>query len=289
MAEITPAAITKLREMTNAGMMDCKRALLEGNGDLNRAVEILRKKGQATAARKASREAREGVIARCIQPGARLGVLVEVNCETDFVARNETFRAFCEEAAKALAADPTADLEGARTDAVARLRENIKISRHQRMEVSGNGMVAAYIHTGAKVGVLVEVGAGKETTVSQDEFKQFVRDITLQVAAANPLVVSRTQVPAEVVAKEREIAAEQVKNKPPQAIARIVEGKLEKFYSSYCLLDQGFVKQNSEITVQEHLTNVAKRVEDEVVIRRFVRFQVGEEIADMCAGGGGPG
>jgi elongation factor Ts len=279
MAEISAAAITKLREMTNAGMMDCKKALLEANGNLNLAVEILRKKGQATAARKAGREAREGLIAQYIQPGARVGVLVEVNCETDFVARNELFRAFCEEVARTLAADPKADLEAARTDAVARLRENIKISRRQRMEVNGNGMVAAYIHTGAKVGVLVEVSAGKETTVSQDDFKHFVRDITLQVAAANPFVVSRSQVAADALAKEREIAAEQVKNKPPQAIARIVEGKLEKFFSSYCLLDQGFVKQNSEITVQEHLANVAKRVGDEIVVRQFVRFQVGEEIA----------
>ena len=278
MAEITATAITKLREMTSAGMMDCKKALVEANGDLDLAVEILRKKGQATAARKASREAREGVIAQFIQPGARTGVLVEVNCETDFVAKNEMFRAFCEEVAKALAANANADLEASRTDAVARLRENIKISRHQRLEVNGHGMVAAYIHTGAKVGVLVEVGAGKEATASQDDFKQFVRDVTLQIAAATPLVVNRSGVPADVLAKEREIAAEQVKNKPPQAIAKIVEGKLEKFYGGYCLMDQGFVKQNSEITVQEHLANVAKRLGDEIVIRRFVRFQVGEQI-----------
>src|SRR2546423_6118616 len=166
MAEITAAAVGKLREMTNAGLMNCKKALTESNGDLDAAVDILRKKGVATAAVKASREANEGVIAQYIQPGARIGVLAEVNCETDFVARNESFRAFCDEVARALAANPQADFEAARAAQVAKLGENIKIARHHRMEISGHGMVAAYIHTGAKVGVLVEVGAGKEATVA---------------------------------------------------------------------------------------------------------------------------
>jgi elongation factor Ts len=159
---------------------------------------------------------------------------------------------------------------------VAKIRENIQIPRHARMEVSGNGMIAAYIHTGAKVGVLVEVGAGKEATVVAEDFKQLVKDITLQIAAGHPFAVSRDQVPADVLAKEKEIAAEQVKNKPPQAIAKIVEGKLEKFYQTYCLVDQGFVKKNSEISVKEHIATVAKQLGDEITIRRFVRFQVGE-------------
>src|SRR5206468_2802648 len=167
--------------------------------------------------------------------------LVEINCETDFVARNDEFRAFADEVAKKLAADPKADSEAERQALVAKIRENIKIARHARMEVSGNGMIAAYIHTGAKVGVLVEVGAGKESTVGNDDFKQLVKDITLQIAAGHPFWVSRVEVPGDVLAKEKEIAVEQVKNKPPQAIAKIVEGKLEKFYQSYCLLDQGFV------------------------------------------------
>ena len=279
MAEITAANVGKLREMTNAGLMDCKKALTEANGDLNAAVDILRKKGVATAAKKASRDAKEGLIVQYIQPGARVGVLAEINCETDFVARNEGFRAFCEEVARTLAANPQADLETARAAQVAKIGENIKISRHQRMEVSGNGLVAAYIHTGAKVGVLVEVGAGKETTVAQDDFKQLVRDITLQIAAAHPLVVSREEIDPALLAKEKEIATEQVKNKPPQAIAKIVEGKLEKFFQGACLLDQGFVKKNSEVTVREHLGIVAKQLSDEIVIRRFVRFQVGEAAA----------
>jgi elongation factor Ts len=276
MAEITAAAVGKLRELTNAGMMDCKKALTEAQGNIDTAVDILRKKGAATAANKSAREAREGVITQHIAPGGRLGVLVEINCETDFVARNELFRAFADEVARKLATDPTANLDPEREAAVAKIRENIKIPRHARMEVQGHGLVAAYIHTGAKVGVLVEVGAGKEATVAKDEFKQLVKDITLQIAAGHPQVVSRESVPADLLAKEKEIAAEQVKNKPPQAIAKIVEGKLEKFYQTYCLVDQGFVKRNSEISVKEHVASVAKGLGDQVTIGRFVRFQVGE-------------
>ncbi len=279
MAEITAANVAKLREMTNAGLMACKKALTEANGDLSAAVDILRKKGVATAEGKASRVANEGLIVQNIQPGARMGILVEVNCETDFVARNEAFKAFCEEVARTLASNPKADLEALRTEQVAKMGENIRIARHQRLEVAGNGMIAGYIHTGAKVGVLVEVGAQKEATVGNDDFKQLVRDITLQIAAAHPHVVSRDQIDQSVVAKEREIAAAQVKDKPPQAIAKIVEGKLEKFYQGYCLLDQGFVKKNSEISVKDHVASVGKQLGDDIVIRGFVRFQVGESQA----------
>jgi len=279
MAEITPALVAKLREMTGAGLMDCKKALVEAGGDLNTAVDILRKKGVASAARKAGREAKEGVITQCILPGSRVGVLVEINCETDFVAKNDTFKGFCDEIARKLANDPGVDLETDRVAAVAKIGENVRVSRHERFEVGGSGMVAAYIHTGAKVGVLVEVGAGNEYTVSTDEFKQLVRDITLQITAAQPIAVSRDQVDPAIIAKEKEIAAEQVKGKPAQAIARIVEGKLDKFFQSHCLLDQGFVKKNSEVTVREHLGGVAKQLGDEITIRRFIRFQVGETIA----------
>jgi elongation factor Ts len=279
MSEINAAAVAKLREMTGAGLMDCKKALIEAKGDLALAVDILRKKGAATAGSKSSREAREGVIAQYLAPGRRLGVLVEVNSETDFVARNETFRAFADDIAKKIATNPDVNLEADREAAVARIRENIKIPRHARMEVNGNGMIAAYIHTGAKVGVLVEVGAGKESTVANEEFMQLVKDITLQIAAGNPFSVTRAEVPADLLNKEKEIAADQVKNKPPQAIAKIVEGKLEKFYQGYCLVDQGFVKKNSEVSVKEHIGSVAKQLGDEITIRRFVRFQVGESPA----------
>lgn len=279
MAEITAALVSKLREMTNAGLMDCKKALTESNGDLDAAVDILRKKGVATAAKKAGREAREGVIAQNIQPGARVGVLVEINCETDFVAKNEQFRVFCDDIAKTLAANPNADLEAIRTAQVAKMGENIRVSRHVRYEVSGSGLVAAYIHTGSKVGVLVEVGANKAETVNAEDFKQLVRDITLQIAAASPVAVSSSDVDPAVIAKEREIATEQVKGKPPQAIAKIVEGKLEKYFQTVCLLDQGFVKKNGEVTVREHIASVAKQLGDDISVRRFLRYQVGESAA----------
>ena len=281
MAEITAAAVGKLREMTNAGMMDCKKALVEAAGDMTKAVEVLRKKGAATAAVKASRTAKEGVIAQYIAPGGKLGVLVEVNSESDFVARNDMFKAFCDDVVKKLAANASVNLEPDREAIVAKIRENIQIPRHARMEVQGHGLVAAYIHTGAKVGVLVEVGAGKEATVANDEFKQLVKDITLQIAAGHPYAVSREQVPAEVVAKEREIAAQsdRLKGKPPQALEKIIQGILEKFYQTYCLVDQGFVKRNSEVSVKEHVAQIAKQLDDEITIRRFVRFQVGEVVA----------
>ncbi len=277
MAEFTAADVGKLREMTGAGLMDCKKALTESKGDVNAAVDYLRKKGTVSAAKKASRQTREGAIVQHIQPGAKAGVLVEINCETDFVARNETFGAFCAEVARQLAAQSTlASLEADRVAAVAKIGENIQIPRFCRYEVQGNGMIAAYIHTGAKVGVLVEVGAARDSTVGQDDFKQLVRDITLQIAAGHPSVISREEIPAATLAKEREIAAEQVKNKPPQAIAKIVEGKLEKFFQGCCLLDQGFVKRNSEVSVKEHIGAIAKQLADEIVIRRFARFQVGD-------------
>ncbi|MGA3182858.1 MAG: translation elongation factor Ts [Verrucomicrobiota bacterium] len=277
MSEFTAVDVAKLREMTGAGFMDCKKALAQTKGNMDAAIDFLRKKGIASAAKKSTREAREGIIAQNIQPGAKAGVLLEINCETDFVARNETFRAFAEETALKLAAGATlASLEPDRVSAVAKIGENIRLPRFIRYQVAGSGMIAAYIHTGAKVGVLVEVGADKEQTVAHEDFKQLVRDITLQIAAGNPTVVSRDQVPAAIIAKEREIAAEQVKNKPPQAITKIVEGKLEKYYASCCLVDQGFVKRNSEVSVKEHLGGIAKQLGDEIVIRRFARFQVGE-------------
>ena len=276
--EITAATVGKLREMTGAGMMDCKKALTESGGDLDKAVDYLRKKGAATASVKAGRDAKDGAIAQYIAPGGKLGVLVEVNSETDFVARNETFLAFCEEVARRYATEVSPNLENERQAMVAKIRENIKIARHAKMEVVGNGMIAGYIHTGAKVGVLVEVGALKAETIGKDDFKQLVKDITLQIAAGHPHAVSREHVPAEVIAKEREIAmqSDRFKGKPAQALEKILQGVLDKFYQTYCLVDQGFVKRNSEVSVKEHVAQVAKQLGDEITIRRFVRFQVGE-------------
>ncbi|MGH7950471.1 MAG: translation elongation factor Ts [Limisphaerales bacterium] len=276
--EITAASVGKLREMTGAGLMDCKKALVESKGDLDAASDYLRKKGIASAAKKADRAANEGVIAQYIAPGAKVGVLAEINCETDFVAKNESFRAFCDDIAKKFAANPNADVEADRVAIVAKIGENILIPRHQRIEVSGNGLVAAYIHTGAKVGVLVEIGAGKAETTAKEAFKQLVKDITLQIAAGHPHAVLREEVSPEVVAKEREIAAQsdRLKGKPPQAMEKILAGVLDKFFQTYCLVDQGFVKRNSEVSVKEHVAQIAKQLGDEITIRRFVRFQVGE-------------
>jgi len=281
MAEITAAMVAKLREMTGVGMMECKKALIEANGDINAAVDLLRKSGAASAAKKATREAREGVIAQYIAPGGKSGVLVEVNCETDFVARNEAFRAFCDEIARKVATDPNVNLEAAREAAVGKMGENIKITRNARLEVSDHGLIAAYIHTGAKVGVLVEVGASKPETAGKEEFKQLVKDITLQIAAGYPHVVSRENVAPEVIAKELEIAAQsdRLKGKPAAAMEKILQGVLDKFFQTYCLVDQGFVKRNSEVSVKEHVAQISKQLGDEVVIRRFVRFQVGEAAA----------
>lgn len=281
MAEITAGNVAKLREMTGVGMMECKKALVEAQGDINAAVDLLRKSGAASAAKKSARDAREGVIAQYIAPGGKSGVLLEVNCETDFVARNDAFRAFADELAKKVSADANVNLEADREAAVAKMGENIKIARNARLDVTGNGAVAAYIHTGAKVGVLVEVGCNNADTTAKDEFKQLVKDITLQIAAGFPHAVSRENVAPEVVAKEREIAAQsdRLKGKPAAAMEKILQGVLDKFYQTYCLVDQGFVKRNSEVSVKEHVAQISKQLGDEIVIRRFVRFQVGEVAA----------
>ncbi|MCK6501246.1 MAG: translation elongation factor Ts, partial [Nitrospira sp.] len=157
--------------MTNAGLMDCKKALSEASGDLDAAVEILRKRGVAQAAKKAGRDAREGVIAQYILPTGKAGVLVEINCETDFVAKNDTFKAFCDDVARTVASDPSADLEALRVAAVAKIGENIRLARNSRFDLTGPGLIAAYIHTGGKVGVLVEVGCSKDATPASDGFK----------------------------------------------------------------------------------------------------------------------
>jgi elongation factor Ts len=277
MTEISASIVSKLREMTGAGLMNCKQALMETGGDIEKAVELLRKKGVATAAKKSMRDAREGIIAYYISPDSTVGVLIEVNCETDFVAKNEQFKAFAADAARRISADPKVDLEPDRVQLVARTGENVRIQRFERWQVSGNGLIAAYIHTGSKIGVLVEVGAGKTDSVANEQFKELVKDITLQIAAASPLAVSRDGIDPKIIEKEKEIAREQVKNKPPQAIEKIVAGKIEKFYQTYCLLEQGFVKQ-PDISVKDHIAAVAKNIGDEITIRRFLRYQVGESV-----------
>jgi elongation factor Ts len=271
--------VKTLREKTNAGLMECKRALAETHGDLEAAVDLLRKKGAASAAKKADREAKEGVIAQFIAPGGKTGVLAEVNCETDFVAKNDSFRAFSDSIALKLAGNSSPDLESDRVAAVQKLGENILIRRSARIEVEGSGTVASYIHTGAKVGVLVEVGAAQDATVQSESFKQLVRDLTLQIAAASPVCVARTSVPQDLANREREIYRGQVPpGKPANIVEKIVEGKMEKFYSGVCLVDQSFIK-NPDITISQLIAEKSKELGDTLSVRRFVRFAVGEEIS----------
>jgi elongation factor Ts len=271
--------VKTLREKTGAGLMECKKALGETNGDLEAAIDFLRKKGAASAAKKADREAKEGVIAQAILPGAKVGVLVEINCETDFVAKNDSFKAFCDEIAKKIASQPGADIEADRIAAVQKIGENILIRRSDRVEVTGHGAVAAYIHTGGKVGVLVEVGAKKDETTTTEAFKQLVRDITLQIAAAHPISVDRSAVPADTLERERAIYREQVPpGKPANIVEKIVDGKIEKFYSTVCLVDQAFIK-NPDQTINQLVAEKSKELGDELVIRRFLRYAVGEQIA----------
>jgi elongation factor Ts len=279
-ATVIDAQLVKtLREKTNAGLMECKRALAETNGDLEAAVDVLRKKGAASAAKKADRDAKEGVIAQAILPGAKVGVLVEINCETDFVAKNDSFKAFTDEIAKKIASQPGADLENDRVTFMQKIGENILIRRSERVEVTGHGAVAAYIHTGGKVGVLVEVGANKDETTTTEAFKQLVRDITLQIAAAHPISVDRSAVPATTLEREREVYRGQVPpGKPANIIEKIVDGKIEKYYSTVCLIDQAFIK-NPDQTIAQLIAAKSKELGDELVIRRFLRYSVGEEIA----------
>jgi len=275
MAEITAKLVGQLRKMTSAGLMDCKNALIETDGDVEAAVDVLRAQGTIKAAKKASREANEGVIAHYIQPDSKSGVLVEINCETDFVAKNEQFLEFTSEIARLKLTAPDSDFEEMRTAQVAKIGENILLSRDAKLEVEGTGLVAAYIHTGAKVGVLLQVGAGKEDTLANDDFKVLVKDITLHIAASAPVSVSRDEIDPELVAKEKAIAEEQAAGKPPQAIENIVTGKMNKFFATNCLLEQGFVK-NPDVSIKDHVTSVGQPLGDEITVSQFLRFQVGE-------------
>ena len=271
--------VATLGEKTGAGILDCRKALMETNGEMEAAVDLLRAKGTASAAKKAGRAANEGLIAQAILPGSKVGVLVEVNCETDFVAKNESFQAITAGWAKALAENHATDLEPSRIETVAKIGENIQIRRNARLEVKGSGAVAAYIHLGGKIGVLLEVSAGKDETVNHDDFKQLVRDITLHIAAASPVCLNRNEVPATLVERERAIYREQApKDKPAEMIEKIIDGKMGKFYAGACLLEQGFVK-NPEQTITALVAATSKNLGDIIEIRAFVRYQVGEEIA----------
>ena len=272
---ITKDSVMALREKTGAGLIDCKRALGESNGDMEEAVSILRKKGVATAAKKSGRSASEGMIAQAISEDRSKGLLVEVNCETDFVAKNDDFVDFSNEIAKELLNNPSADFEEKRTEQVAKIGENIKISRSETLAPETSGLVESYVHTGAKVAVLLSVGSDSSEVHANEIVVSMAKDICMHIAAASPVCVSRDEVPSELVEKEKEIAQAQAEGKPPQAVEKIISGKLEKYYAGVSLLEQPFVK-NPDQSIQQFVDAVGKEVGSQLKVEKFLRFQVGD-------------
>ena len=277
MSAISKDDVLSLREKTGAGLIDCKRALLESNGNLDEAVSILRKKGVATAAKKAGRDAGEGIVAQCISENRKKGILVEVNCETDFVAKNDDFVAFASDVAKKLLDDPNVDLESQRTEQVAKIGENIRISRSSSLSLSNNGIVESYVHTGAKVAVLLSLSTVSDDAANSDKLIELAKDLCMQIAATSPVCVSRDDVPQELIQKETEIAQAQAEGKPPQAVEKIVAGKLDKYFSNACFLEQSFVKDPDQ-NINNLLDSISKELGDEVKVENFLRFQVGEAV-----------
>jgi elongation factor Ts len=278
MAEITAAMVQELREATNVGMMECKRALVEAGGDKDKAIRLLRERGMAIAAKKASRTANQGLIAAATR-GGKVGALVEVNCETDFVAKNEGFQKFV----KALA-EKSLDLadgtigEAAKADVTAKvveIGENIIAKRNVCFSVQGNGSVVTYIHLGGKVGVMLELGCGQAATVEKALFQDLAKELALHVTACSPRCLTRSEVSAEVITAEREIYAKQVTDKPAHMVEKIVDGKMGKFYAQVCMLEQGFVK-DPDTSVTKLLDAKGKELGDTLSIRRFIRYQLGE-------------
>jgi elongation factor Ts len=278
MAEISAALVKELREETGVGMMECKRALVEANGDKAAAIKFLRESGLAIAAKKASRTAKQGIIAAEVGANAQSGLMVEVNCETDFVSKNDQFKGFVAEmvqAARGIADNSLAEVAKAKIDAkIAEIGENIIARRNIGYKVQGTGAIAAYVHLGGKLGVMVEVGCKNAASVQNPVVKDMLADLTLHITAVNPACITRDQVPAETVQAEKEIYAKQVEGKPANIVEKIVVGKLEKFYGQICLVEQPFVKDQDK-TVGAVLAEAGKATGDEFTIRRFVRWQLG--------------
>ena len=278
MAEISASLVKELREETGVGMMECKKALVEANGDKVAAVKILRESGMAIAAKKATRTAKQGIIAAEVSADAQTGRMIEINCETDFVSKNDNFKSFVGEmlaAAAGVADNGLAEAAKAKVEAkIAEIGENIIARRNVTFAVQGVGAVAGYVHLGGKLGVLIEVGCQNAASVQNPAVKTLLADLALHVTAVNPACIVRDQVPAETVAAEKEIYAKQVEGKPANIVDKIVAGKLEKFYGQICLVEQAFVKDQDK-TVAAVLAEAGKAAGDEFTIRRFVRWQLG--------------
>lgn len=272
----TGSDVVALRQKTGAGILDCKKALTETDGDMEKAVDYLREKGIATAAKKASRIAAEGIVAAKIE--GNTGVLVEVNCETDFVAKGDQYKDFVNGVAEYVLNNDVANIDelvAAKNDdtvaATAKIGEKIAIRRFEKY-VTENGVIDSYIHMGGKVGVLVELEA--EDTPSA---REFAHDVALQIAAAKPLYVCKEEVPEEVLEHEKEILRAQALNegKPEKIIERMVEGRIVKYYEDFCLLNQKFVK-DPEKTIQQVAKDFSAKAGSPVSVKRFVRFEMGE-------------
>ena len=288
MSQISAKTVKELRDKTGVGMMDCKKALDETGGDMQKAMEYLRKKGAALAAKRAEREAREGVIVVKINGAANAGVILELNCETDFVARGDDFTGFADEIArKALeeGIDSAENMMGASLgdaygnepveDAIkamtGKLGEKIELKRLVYVKTD-EGLVAGYVHPGSKLGSMVEMN-GQSTP----ESIVFAKDIAMQVAAASPIVVERSSVPAEYIEKEKEIYRQQAlsQGKPEQFVDKIVTGRLEKYYQEVVLLEQSFIK-DSNAKVQDVLKGFTRQHDIQVTVNSFIRYQLGE-------------
>jgi elongation factor Ts len=291
---ITAGMVKELREISGAGMMDCKKALTETDGDMDKAVEFLREKGLASAGKKAGRVAAEGMVGAIVINDNKKAAIVEVNSETDFVAKNEKFQTFvkevCEQAvstsaadvesflAEAWAPDTSKTVNEALAGQIAVIGENMNIRRFAQMEES-NGLIMSYIHAGGKIGVLVDV----ETDVVNDEIKEMAKNVAMQVAAIKPLYTSRNEVDADYLEHEKEILRAQAKNEKPDANDKIIDGmvmgRINKELKEICLLDQVYVKaEDGKQVVQKYVDEVAKANNAKVTIKSFVRYETGEGI-----------
>ncbi len=289
---ITAGMVKELREMTGAGMMDCKKALTETNGDMDAAVEFLRKNGQAKAEKKASRIAAEGIV-KVVTEGSKAAI-VEVNSETDFVAKNEKFQTYVEKVAKQALASSAADMDAfmeepwiedssktvkdALVEQVAVIGENLKIRRFEKAEAE-NGCVVDYIHGGGRIGVV----AVAESSVVNDTVKEAARNLCMQIAALNPKYISRDEISEEYIAHEKEILRAQIMNdpkesqKPEKVINGMIEGRVNKELKEICLVDQVYVKaEDGKQTVAKYLEQVSKEVGADISIKKFIRFETGE-------------
>lgn len=289
MAEITAALVKELREMTGAGMMECKKALTEAEGDIDKAVDVLRTHGLAAAAKKAGRATNEGMVMALVSEDGQAGALVELNCETDFVGMNEKFHAYAEKIAIAVITNKPADMDALKaseiegekvedvvTDAIHTLGENIQLARFAYAG-QPEGAVASYIHGGGKIGVLVEFKLGDISFATNEDFKKYGRDIAMQVAAASPVAATRESVDPAIIEHEMSIYKAQAaeSGKPENIQEKIATGRMEKFYKESCLTEQAFVKDPDQ-SVNQYTAAVAKQLGTTIEIVDFTRFMLGE-------------